>query len=78
VRRREQTLAYAAKYASAFYVPLHDALGPERALKGDKRTCQMDPPNSDEALREVDLDLDEGTEMLMVKPGIRKAGRLGG
>jgi delta-aminolevulinic acid dehydratase/porphobilinogen synthase len=73
VRRCGQMLAYPAKYDSAFYVPLHDAVGPKRALKGDKRTCQMDPPNCDEALREVDLDLDAGTEMLMVKPGIRKA-----
>ena len=78
MRRRGQMLAYAAKYASAFYVPFRDAPRSKAALKGDKRTYQMDPSNSDEALREVELDLDEGAEMVMVKPGIRKAGRLGG
>ena len=62
--------AYAAKYASAFYGPFRDALGSKGALKGDKRTYQMDPANSDEALREVALDLDEGADMVMVKPGM--------
>jgi len=65
-----QILAYAAKYASAFYGPFRDALGSAGALKGDKRTYQMDPANSDEALREVELDLDEGADMVMVKPGL--------
>ena len=65
-----QILAYAAKYASAFYGPFRDALGSSGALKGDKRTYQMDPANSDEALREVALDLDEGADMVMVKPGL--------
>ena len=65
-----QILAYAAKYASAFYGPFRDALGSASALKGDKRTYQMDPANSDEALREVALDLDEGADMVMVKPGM--------
>ena len=64
-----QIMAYAAKYASAFYGPFRDALGSAGALKGDKRTYQMDPANSDEALREVELDLDEGADMVMVKPG---------
>jgi len=65
-----QILAYAAKYASAFYGPFRDAVGSSGALKGDKRTYQMDPGNSDEALREVGLDLDEGADMIMVKPGM--------
>src|SRR5271166_6938960 len=65
-----QILAYAAKYASAFYGPFRDALGSASALKGDKRTYQMDPANSDEALREVELDLDQGADMVMVKPGM--------
>ena len=65
-----QILAYAAKYASAFYGPFRDALGSAAALKGDKRTYQMDPANSDEALREVALDLEEGADMVMVKPGM--------
>jgi len=65
-----QIMAYAAKYASAFYGPFRDALGSKGALKGDKRTYQMDPANSDEALREVELDLDEGADMVMVKPGM--------
>jgi porphobilinogen synthase len=65
-----QILAYAAKYASAFYGPFRDALGSAGALRGDKRTYQMDPANSDEALREVALDLDEGADMVMVKPGL--------
>ena len=63
-------LAYAAKYASAFYGPFRDAVGSTRALKGDKRTYQMDPANSDEALREVALDIAEGADMVMVKPGL--------
>jgi porphobilinogen synthase len=65
-----QILAYAAKYASAFYGPFRDAIGSKGALKGDKRTYQMDPANTDEALREVGLDLDEGADMVMVKPGM--------
>ena len=65
-----QIMAYAAKYASAFYGPFRDALGSAGALKGDKRTYQMDPANSDEALREVELDLDEGADMVMVKPAL--------
>ncbi|MCX7163222.1 MAG: porphobilinogen synthase [Betaproteobacteria bacterium] len=64
-------LAYSAKYASAFYGPFRDAVGSAANLgKGDKSTYQMDPGNSDEALREVALDLDEGADMVMVKPGM--------
>ncbi len=63
-------MSYAAKYASAFYGPFRDALGSAKALKGDKKTYQMDPANSDEALREVALDLAEGADMVMVKPGL--------
>jgi porphobilinogen synthase len=63
-------MAYAAKYASAFYGPFRDALGSAKALVGDKRTYQMDPANGDEALREVALDLAEGADMVMVKPGM--------
>ncbi len=64
-------LAYAAKYASAFYGPFRDAVGSAGALgKGNKSTYQMDPANSDEALREVELDLAEGADMVMVKPGM--------
>ncbi len=63
-------MAYAAKYASAFYGPFRDAIGSIKALTGDKRTYQMDPANSDEALREVALDLAEGADMVMVKPGM--------
>ena len=63
-------MSYAAKYASAFYGPFRDALGSGGVLKGDKKTYQMDPANSDEALREVALDLDEGADMVMVKPGL--------
>jgi len=64
-------LAYSAKYASAFYGPFRDAVGSASALgKADKTTYQMDPANSDEALREVELDLDEGADMVMVKPGL--------
>ena len=65
-----QILAYAAKYASAFYGPFRDAVGSSGTLKGDKRTYQMDPANSNEALREVELDLAEGADMVMVKPGM--------
>jgi porphobilinogen synthase len=65
-----QIMAYAAKYASAFYGPFRDAVGSSSALIGDKRTYQMDPGNSDEALREVELDLAEGADMVMVKPGL--------
>jgi len=65
-----QIMAYAAKYASAFYGPFRDAIGTSATLVGDKRTYQMDPANSDEALREVALDLDEGADMIMVKPGL--------
>ena len=63
-------MAYAAKYASAFYGPFRDAIGSAKALKGDKRTYQMDPANTDEALREVALDIAEGADMVMVKPGM--------
>ena len=63
-------MAYAAKYASGFYGPFRDALGSASRLKGDKRTYQMDPANSDEALNEVALDLEEGADMVMVKPGM--------
>ena len=63
-------MAYAAKYASAFYGPFRDALGSAKALTGDKRTYQMDPANGDEGLREVALDLAEGADMVMVKPGM--------
>jgi porphobilinogen synthase len=65
-----QIMSYAAKYASAFYGPFRDATGSASALKGDKRTYQMDPANSDEALREVELDIAEGADMIMVKPGM--------
>jgi porphobilinogen synthase len=63
-------MAYAAKYASAFYGPFRDAVGSAKALTGDKRTYQMDSANSDEALREVALDIAEGADMVMVKPGL--------
>jgi porphobilinogen synthase len=63
-------MAYAAKYASVFYGPFRDACGSAKALTGDKRTYQMDPANSDEAMREVALDLAEGADMVMVKPGM--------
>jgi porphobilinogen synthase len=65
-----QIMAYAAKYASAFYGPFRDAVGSSATLTGDKRTYQMDPANSDEALREVGLDIAEGADMVMVKPGM--------
>ena len=63
-------MSYAAKYASAFYGPFRDAVGSGSALKGDKKTYQMDPANSEEALREVEMDLAEGADMVMVKPGM--------
>ena len=63
-------MSYAAKYASAFYGPFRDAVGSSATLTGDKRTYQMDPGNSEEALREVELDIAEGTDMIMVKPGM--------
>lgn len=65
-----QIMAYAAKYASAFYGPFRDAIGSAKTLNGDKRTYQMDSANSDEAIREVELDLAEGADMVMVKPGM--------
>jgi porphobilinogen synthase len=65
-----QIMAYAAKYASAFYGPFRDAIGTNATLVGDKRTYQMDPANTEEAMREVALDLDEGADMVMVKPGM--------
>ncbi|MGZ8283395.1 MAG: porphobilinogen synthase, partial [Allosphingosinicella sp.] len=64
-----QIMAYAAKYASAFYGPFRDAVGSRGRLKGDKKTYQMDPANAQEALREVALDLAEGADHVMVKPG---------
>lgn len=65
-----QIMAYAAKYASAFYGPFRDAIGSAKTLTGDKRTYQMDSANTDEALREVELDISEGADMVMVKPGM--------
>ena len=65
-----QILSYAAKYASSFYGPFRDAVGSKRSLKGDKKTYQMDFRNSDEALREVAMDIKEGADMVMVKPGM--------
>ena len=65
-----QIMAYAAKYASVFYGPFRDAVGSNATLIGDKRTYQMDPAKSDEALREVELDIAEGADMVMVKPGL--------
>jgi porphobilinogen synthase len=63
-------MSYAAKYASAFYGPFRDAVGSAKTLTGDKRTYQMDYGNTDEALREVALDIEEGADMIMVKPGL--------
>ena len=63
-------MSYAAKYASGFYGPYRDAIGTAAALKGDKATYQMDPANTDEALREVEQDILEGADMVMVKPGM--------
>ncbi|HAU21030.1 MAG TPA: porphobilinogen synthase [Erythrobacter sp.] len=65
-----QIMSYAAKYASAFYGPFRDAVGSRGRLKGDKKTYQMDPANGEEALREVELDLAEGADSVMVKPGL--------
>jgi len=65
-----QILSYAAKYASSFYGPFREAVGSKSSLKGDKKTYQMDFKNSDEALREVALDIKEGADMVMVKPGM--------
>ncbi|MFG1419607.1 porphobilinogen synthase [Xanthobacter sp. V0B-10] len=65
-----QIMSYAAKYASAFYGPFRDAIGTAKTLSGDKRTYQMDPGNGLEALREAALDVEEGADMLMVKPGL--------
>ena len=65
-----QIMSYAAKYASAFYGPFRDAVGSGGLLKGDKKSYQMDPANSEEALREVELDLAEGADSVMVKPGL--------
>ena len=65
-----QIMAYAAKYASAFYGPFRDAIGSAKTLTGDKRTYQMDSANTDEALREVELDIAEGADMVMVKPAV--------
>lgn len=65
-----QIMAYAAKYASAFYGPFRDAVGSSGTLQGDKRTYQMNPANSDEAMREIALDLAEGADSIMVKPGL--------
>jgi porphobilinogen synthase len=63
-------MSYSAKYASAFYGPFRDAVGSSSALTGDKKTYQMDPANTEEALREVALDIEEGADMVMVKPGM--------
>lgn len=68
--RDQQIMAYSAKYASAFYGPFRDAVGTNATLVGDKRTYQMDYGNSDEALREAELDIAEGADMVMVKPGM--------
>ena len=65
-----QIMAYSAKYASGFYGPFRDAIGSTATLSGDKKTYQMDPANSDEAIREVAMDLAEGADMVMVKPGM--------
>ena len=65
-----QIMAYAAKYASAFYGPFRDAVGSGGLLKGDKKSYQMDPANADEALREIALDIAEGADSVMVKPGL--------
>lgn len=65
-----QIMSYAAKYASAFYGPFRDAVGSRGLLKGDKKTYQMDPANSEEALREVEMDIAEGADSVMVKPGL--------
>jgi porphobilinogen synthase len=69
-RKDTLIMAYSAKYASAFYGPFRDAVGSSSTLKGDKRTYQMDPANSDEAIREAEFDIAEGADMIMVKPGM--------
>jgi porphobilinogen synthase len=69
-RQDVKIMAYSAKYASAFYGPFRDAVGSTGVLIGDKKTYQMDSANSDEAMREVELDLREGADMVMVKPGL--------
>jgi porphobilinogen synthase len=63
-------MSYAAKYASVFYGPFRDAVGSGARLKGDKKTYQMDPANIDEALREVALDIEEGADSVIIKPGL--------
>ena len=68
--RDVQIMAYSAKYASGFYGPFRDAVGTNATLVGDKRTYQMDPGNTNEALRETELDIQEGADMVMVKPGL--------
>ena len=68
--KNTQILSYAVKYASNFYGPFRDAVGSKVALKGDKKTYQMDFRNYDEAIREVALDIKEGADMVMVKPGL--------
>ena len=68
--KNTQIMSYAAKYASAFYGPFRDAVGSSGTLKGDKRTYQMDYGNTDESIREVAMDLDEGADMIMIKPGM--------
>ena len=68
--KKIQILSYAVKYSSSFYGPFRDAIGSKNALKGDKKTYQMDYGNSDEALREVSIDIKEGADMVMVKPGL--------
>ena len=68
--KNTQILSYAVKYASSFYGPFRDAVGSKSSLKGDKKTYQMDFKNSDEAIREVSLDIKEGADMIMVKPGM--------
>ena len=65
-----QIISYAIKFASNYYGPFRDAVGSKNLLKGDKKTYQMDFKNSDEALREVTLDIKEGTDMIIVKPGL--------
>ena len=68
--KNTQILSYAAKYASSFYGPFREAVGSKSSLKGDKKTYQMDFRNNDEAMREVALDIKEGADMIMVKPGM--------
>jgi porphobilinogen synthase len=68
--RNVSILSYSAKYASGYYGPFRDAVGASGALQGDKKTYQMDPGNSDEAMRLIERDLREGADMVMVKPGI--------